>query len=137
MISATVLPASRVPPPSRSAPDWSSERAHTWEHHPQPTMPPPRLNQQAISRGVRPYTRRKDLPTLILRNQVSEGEGTRGYYPTRPLLARVRCCTHGRRQRGIRVLRQEKLLQTGSLMVNICKAEAVLGNHEPVRAIDP
>ena len=36
-LSATVLPASRVPPPSRSA-NWSSEGAHTWEHHHQPTI---------------------------------------------------------------------------------------------------
>ena len=59
---------------SRRAPNWSWEEARTWEHHPQPTIPPPRLNRQAksrrqpvgcISRGwVRPYTRRKDLPTL-------------------------------------------------------------------------
>ena len=81
-----MLPVSRVPPPSRRAPNWSSEGAHTWEHHPQPTIPPPRLNRQAesrrqavgcISRGrARPYTRRKDRPTLIPGNQVSEGEGT-------------------------------------------------------------
>ena len=62
--------------------------AHTWEHHPQPNiMPPPRLNRPAksqrqpvgcIPRGwARPYTRRKDPPTLIPQNQVSEGEGTR------------------------------------------------------------
>ena len=45
--SATVLPASRVPPPSRRAPNWSSKKAHTWKHYPQPTIPPPRLNRQA------------------------------------------------------------------------------------------
>ena len=49
-LSATVVPASRVPPPSRRAPDWSSEGAHTWEHHPQPTIPSPRLNRQAEPR---------------------------------------------------------------------------------------
>ena len=65
------------------------EEARTWEHHhPQPTIPPPRLNRQAESRRqpvgciswgwARPYTRRKDPPTLIPRNQqVSEGAGTR------------------------------------------------------------
>ena len=88
-LSAIVLPASRVPPPSRRAPNWSSEEAHNWEHHPQPTIPPPSLNRQAesrrqpvgcISRGrARPYTRRKDPPTLIPRNQVSEGESTIQY----------------------------------------------------------
>ena len=31
--AATMFPASRVPPPSRRAPNWSSEGAHTWEHH--------------------------------------------------------------------------------------------------------
>ena len=87
-LSAIVLPASRVPPPPWRAPNWSSDEAHTWEHHPQqPNIPPPRLNRQVesrrqpvgcISRGwARPYTRRKDLPTLIPRNQVSGGEGTR------------------------------------------------------------
>ena len=46
-----MLPASRVPPPSRRAPNWSSEEARTWEkHHPQPTIPPPCLNRQAESR---------------------------------------------------------------------------------------
>ena len=35
-LSATMPPASRVSPPSRRAPNWSSEGAHTWEHHPQP-----------------------------------------------------------------------------------------------------
>ena len=35
---------------SRRAPNWSSEEAYTWEHHPQPTIPPPRLNRQAKSR---------------------------------------------------------------------------------------
>ena len=49
-LSATVLPASRVPPPSRRAPNWSSEGAHTWEHHSQPTIPPPSLNQEDKSR---------------------------------------------------------------------------------------
>ena len=50
-LSATALPASRVPPPSRRAPNWGSEEARTWEHyHPQPTIPPPRLNRQAESR---------------------------------------------------------------------------------------
>ena len=47
--SPTVFPASRVPPPSRRAPNWSLEGAHTWEHHPQTTIPPPRLNRQAES----------------------------------------------------------------------------------------
>ena len=67
------------------------EEARTWEHHhPQPTIPPPRLNRQAESRRqpvaciswgwARPYTRRKDPPTLIPRNQqVSEGAGTRRF----------------------------------------------------------
>ncbi|CAN0028325.1 unnamed protein product, partial [Ascophyllum nodosum] len=32
------------------APNWSSEKAHTWKHHPQPTIPSPRLNRQAESR---------------------------------------------------------------------------------------
>ena len=49
-LSATVLPVSRVPPPSRRAPKWSSQGAHTWEHHPQPTIPPPRLSRQVESR---------------------------------------------------------------------------------------
>ena len=49
-LSATVFPASRVPPPSRRAPNWTSEEAHTLEHHPQPTIPPPRLNRQVESR---------------------------------------------------------------------------------------
>ena len=50
-LSATVLPASRVPPPSRRAPNWGSEEVRTWEHHhPQPIKPPPRLNRQAKSR---------------------------------------------------------------------------------------
>ena len=50
-------------------------------HYPQSTIPPPPLNRHAesrkqpvgcISRGrARPYTRRKDPPTLIPRNQVS------------------------------------------------------------------
>ena len=44
-LSATVFPASRVPSPSRRAPNWSSEEARIWEHHPQPTIPPPRLNR--------------------------------------------------------------------------------------------
>ena len=35
---------------SRRAPNWSSEEARTWKHHPQPTTPPPRLNRQAESR---------------------------------------------------------------------------------------
>ena len=68
------------------------EEARTWEHHhPQPTIPPPRLNRQAESRRqpvgciswgwARPYTRRKDPPTLIPRNQqVSEGAGTRAVH---------------------------------------------------------
>ena len=47
---AAVLPASRVPLPSRRASNWGSEEARTWEHHPQPTIPPPRLNRQAESR---------------------------------------------------------------------------------------
>ena len=69
-----VLPASRVLPPSRRARNWNLEEASTWEHHPQPTIPPPRLNRQAesrrqsvgcISRGwFRPHTRRKDPPIL-------------------------------------------------------------------------
>ena len=69
---------------SRKAPNWSSEEACTWEHHPQLTIQPPRLNRAAkslrqptgcISRGrARPYTRRKDPSTLERRNQVSEGE---------------------------------------------------------------
>ena len=46
----TVLSASRVPPPSRRASNWGSEEARTWEHHPQPAIPPPRLNRQAESR---------------------------------------------------------------------------------------
>ena len=49
-LSTTVLPASRVPPPSRRATNWGSEEARTWERHPQPTIPPPRLNRQAESR---------------------------------------------------------------------------------------
>ena len=49
-LSATVLPASRVPPPSRRAPNWISKGARTWEHHPQPTIPPPCPNRQAESR---------------------------------------------------------------------------------------
>ena len=42
--------ASRVPPPFRRAPNWDSEEARTWTYHPQPTMPPPRLNRHAESR---------------------------------------------------------------------------------------
>ena len=49
-LSATVLPTSRVPLPSQRAPNWSSEGAHTLEHHPQPTIPLPRLHRQAESR---------------------------------------------------------------------------------------
>ena len=50
-LSATVFPASRVPPPSRRAPNWGSEEVRTWEHHhPQPTILPPRPNRQAESR---------------------------------------------------------------------------------------
>ena len=86
----TVLPASRVQPPSQRAPNWSSEKARTWEHHPHLTIPPPRSTRQAesrrqpvgcISRGrARSYTSRKEPPTLTPRNQqVSEGEGTRSY----------------------------------------------------------
>ena len=46
-----MLPVSCVPPLSRRAPNWVSEEARTWEHHhPQPTIPPPRLNRQAESR---------------------------------------------------------------------------------------
>ena len=74
--------------------NWSSEEAHTWEHHPQATVPPPRLNRQAeprrqavdcLAQGrVRPYNRRKDHPTHIPRNQVSEGEGTRRIIKCQP-----------------------------------------------------
>ena len=35
---------------SQSAPNWSSEEALTWEDHPQPTIPPPRLSRLAESR---------------------------------------------------------------------------------------
>ena len=49
-----MLPASRVPPPSRRAPNWSSDESHTEEHHPQPTIPLPRLNRQAESRRQHP-----------------------------------------------------------------------------------
>ena len=35
---------------SRRASNWSSEEARTWEHHPQPTIQPPRLNGQAEPR---------------------------------------------------------------------------------------
>ena len=35
----------------RRAPNWVSEEARTWERHPQPTIPPPRLNRQAESEG--------------------------------------------------------------------------------------
>ena len=35
---------------SRRAPNWSSEEERIWEHHPQPTIPPPRFNRQAESR---------------------------------------------------------------------------------------
>ena len=35
---------------SRRAPNRSSEGAHTWEHHPEPTIPPPCLNGQAEPR---------------------------------------------------------------------------------------
>ena len=34
---------------SRSAPNWSSEEARTWQHHPQPTIPPPRLSRSTES----------------------------------------------------------------------------------------
>ena len=30
---------------SQRAPSWSSEEARTWKHHPEPTIPPPRLNR--------------------------------------------------------------------------------------------
>ena len=62
-------------------------RGATGENHPQPTKPQARLNRPAesgrqpvdcISWGwVQPGTRRKDPPTLIPQNQVSEGEGAR------------------------------------------------------------
>ena len=74
---------------SRRAPNRSSEGAHTWEHHPQPTIPPLHLNRQTksrrqpigcISRGrARPYTRQKDPPTLIPRNRAPERAGTRKF----------------------------------------------------------
>ena len=67
---------------SRSAPNWSSEEARAWEHHPQPTTPPSRLSRSpesrrqpvsCISRGwARSYSRWKDPPTLRPRNEVSE-----------------------------------------------------------------
>ena len=44
-LSATVLPASRCRNTSRRAPNSSSEEVRAWEHHPQPTIPPPRLNR--------------------------------------------------------------------------------------------
>ena len=50
-LSATVLPASRVPPISRKAPNWSSEGLYTWEWHPQPTKPPPCINRQVEPQG--------------------------------------------------------------------------------------
>ena len=97
-----MLPASRVPPPSPRAPNWGLEEARTWEHHPQPTIPPPRLNRQDESRRqpvvciswgwARPYTRWKDPPTLIPRNQVSEGEGMMMREST-PKRCRVECGT--------------------------------------------
>ena len=80
-------PASRVPPPSEEHQIGARKRRAPGEHHPQPTIPPPCLNLLAesrrhpvgcISRGlVRPYTRRKDPPTLIPQNKVLEGEGKR------------------------------------------------------------
>ena len=73
---------------SRRTPKRSSEEVRTWEHHPQPTMPPPRLNRTAESRRqtvgcislgrARPYTRRKDPPTLIPRNHISEKRSENG-----------------------------------------------------------
>ena len=36
---------------SRRAPNWSSDEVHTWEHHPQPTIPPPRFKRQAEGRN--------------------------------------------------------------------------------------
>ena len=84
-----MLPASRVPPPSRRAPNWGSGRGahlgtpsssanHTAAAS-QPTAESRRQPVGCISWGwARPYTRRKDPPTLIPRNQqVSEGAGTR------------------------------------------------------------
>ena len=34
----------------RRAPNWSLEEVRTWEHHPQRTIPPPRLNRPAETR---------------------------------------------------------------------------------------
>ena len=76
-LSPTVLPASRVPPPSRRAPNWSSEEAHTWEYHPQPTIYRRRVSTDrsnregsavgCISRGsARPYTRVYTVVSLFL-----------------------------------------------------------------------
>ena len=47
--SAPCLSRAATLPKARRVPSWSSEEARTWEHHPQPTIPPPRLNRQAES----------------------------------------------------------------------------------------
>ena len=89
-----MLPAARVPPPSRRPPNWSSEELGRGAHLKTPSsanhtaaasQPTGRIAKAAsrlhLSRvSPRPYTRRKDPPTLIPRNQVSEGEGTRCIY---------------------------------------------------------
>ena len=51
-LSATVLPASRVPPlrPPEGHENGARKRRAPGEHHPQPTIPPPRLNRSAESR---------------------------------------------------------------------------------------
>ena len=106
-LSATVLPASRVPPPSRRHHQIGArEEAHTWNHHPQPTIPPPRLSRQAesrrqpvgcISRGwARPYTcTGKTLPHSFLWNP---GFGGRGH--ERNIMGFSQTFTPDEKQRG-------------------------------------
>ena len=85
-----MLPASRVPPPSRRAPNWGSEEARTWEHyHPQPTIPPPRLNRQAESRRqpvrVSPALHPAERPSHT--HTPKPGFGGRGHEHTWPCRA--------------------------------------------------
>ena len=80
-LSATVFPASRVPP---HLPKGTKLELGRCEHLGTPSSA--NLTTAAsqptgcwlhLSRVIRAYTRRKDPPTRIPRNQVSEGEGTR------------------------------------------------------------
>ena len=84
----TVPPCLSRATTSRRVPNWSSEEARTWgtpsstNHTAAASQPTGSIARRqsvgCISRGsARPYTRRKDPPTLNPQNQVSEGDGTR------------------------------------------------------------